>query len=526
MEQFLGQIQKLFFEILQTSIEASIFIGILLVCKTILGKKLSAFWHYALWFLVLIKLTIPWLPAHPFSWNVSLPWPFEFHEHLAPSSSAGLGLESSSVSFNAGESTREFTDGFIEHQAILHPLTPMNLDQPASISTALLLALAVWLIGAVLMLLNTLRSYSQLNRRLAKEETLLPLEHSRIMKVYKHSLQTLGIHTRIELKITRQVSSPALFGLFKPTILLPSHLVGFMSDKELSHVLIHELTHFKSKDIAVNLWAASVLCLHWFNPLVWHALARMRADQELACDAAALKSIGYQHRNEYASSLLKILEIGAASSLISSRIKVNFFGYKKQIKRRILMIKSAAKYKRSSFIAGLSLALLLTILALPLAVSGEKEPAPEQESKILISNSELQFTLPTEGFVSRDFGWYQAHPKSDEKVFHNGVDIVNEEGTAIFAVADGIVTYADYDVEHGNSMIIKHNDTWESRYDHLSEIRVQEGASVHQGENIALMGSTGKSVGPHLHLTLLKNGEPVDPILFIENLSQLQIAER
>ncbi|MCB0836219.1 MAG: M23 family metallopeptidase [Bacteroidetes bacterium] len=104
------------------------------------------------------------------------------------------------------------------------------------------------------------------------------------------------------------------------------------------------------------------------------------------------------------------------------------------------------------------------------------------------------------------------------KKFHKGIDIVAPTGTPIYASADGIVEKADSeDVEkkgYGNNIIIKHDETYKTRYAHLSEMKVKAGAKVNKGDIIGYSGNTGLSTGPHLHYEVIKDGENVDPQKF------------
>jgi murein DD-endopeptidase MepM/ murein hydrolase activator NlpD len=112
--------------------------------------------------------------------------------------------------------------------------------------------------------------------------------------------------------------------------------------------------------------------------------------------------------------------------------------------------------------------------------------------------------------VSSAFG-LRSDPFSGEERHHNGLDIAAPEGTPIHAIEDGVVTFAGEQGSYGNLVIVRHGDGRESRYAHCSELWVETGARVRAGEDIAAVGSTGRSTGPHLHIELLENGVQVDP---------------
>lgn len=93
---------------------------------------------------------------------------------------------------------------------------------------------------------------------------------------------------------------------------------------------------------------------------------------------------------------------------------------------------------------------------------------------------------------------------------HSGIDFAAEEGAEVYAVAGGIVTAADYDVEKGNYVILDHGGGLETEYQHMKSLLVSAGQSVVQGQVLGYVGSTGNSTGPHLHFEARQDGAPAD----------------
>lgn len=116
-------------------------------------------------------------------------------------------------------------------------------------------------------------------------------------------------------------------------------------------------------------------------------------------------------------------------------------------------------------------------------------------------------TVPVQGVVTSRF----AAIESVRYGAHTGLDIGAGSGTPILAVADGTVTYASPMGTYGNLVIITHGNGIQTYYAHCSKILVSVGQQVSSGQNIALVGSTGNSTGPHLHLEVRINGTPVNP---------------
>lgn len=121
---------------------------------------------------------------------------------------------------------------------------------------------------------------------------------------------------------------------------------------------------------------------------------------------------------------------------------------------------------------------------------------------------------PTRGWISSEFG-YRISPFTGKRELHKGLDIANRNGTPIIAPADGVVTYAKKKWLIGNMVTIDHGYGMVTRYGHLDKFKIKKGARVKRGEVIALMGTTGRSTGPHLHYEILMNGVPVDPMRYI-----------
>jgi murein DD-endopeptidase MepM/ murein hydrolase activator NlpD len=119
-----------------------------------------------------------------------------------------------------------------------------------------------------------------------------------------------------------------------------------------------------------------------------------------------------------------------------------------------------------------------------------------------------------EGFISSYFG-ERADPFTGYMAMHKGLDFAGPEGTKVTAVAAGLVTWAGERSGYGQMVEINHGNGLSTRYAHNETVLVKQGDMVRKGQELALMGSTGRSTGPHLHFEVLKNGTQVDPLRFI-----------
>lgn len=118
------------------------------------------------------------------------------------------------------------------------------------------------------------------------------------------------------------------------------------------------------------------------------------------------------------------------------------------------------------------------------------------------------------GFISSYFG-EREDPFSGEEAYHKGVDFAGSAGANVVAVAAGVVTWAGNRTGYGNLVEINHGDGYVTRYAHNQRTLVSVGDTVKRGDPIALMGSTGRSTGPHVHFEVLRNGRQVDPLTFV-----------
>ncbi|MEG3178109.1 M23 family metallopeptidase [Sphingomonas sp. RB3P16] len=119
----------------------------------------------------------------------------------------------------------------------------------------------------------------------------------------------------------------------------------------------------------------------------------------------------------------------------------------------------------------------------------------------------------------------RSDPFRGTAAMHAGVDIPGPVGTPIYATADGLVDRAERAGGYGNMVELDHGKGIQTRYGHLSKILVEPGTRVHRGQLIALMGSTGRSTGPHLHYEVRIDGHAVNPVPFLQTADYLVAAQ-
>lgn len=125
----------------------------------------------------------------------------------------------------------------------------------------------------------------------------------------------------------------------------------------------------------------------------------------------------------------------------------------------------------------------------------------------------------TWGWLSSKYG-YRSDPFTGKRTWHAGVDLAGKDGSDIISVAGGVVTYADERYGYGNLVEVDHGDGLVTRYAHAKTIKVSVGDVVQKGQVLALMGSTGRSTGPHVHFEVIRNGKSENPETYIKRASR------
>ncbi|MUT64716.1 M23/M56 family metallopeptidase [Paenibacillus sp. NEAU-GSW1] len=498
---------QLFERTLISSLEAALMVGVLLLLIRLLRGKLTSGWRYALWMLLIAKLILPWMPGDLEKELHWLRFPEKVEVHMPIVDQWDISMSSA----NKEAQSQAFQSGELVNAANKWP------QQEAGNKMFLQLAAWVWLIGVAAVVVSIGSSYlAALFATRVHVEVQVP---SHVQSLYLHVRSQMGIRRSIALRLTDSVNTPTLFGLFRPTVLIPMHLAGRLDESDWECIFRHELTHFKRRDVIVNTAFALLAALHWFNPAIWYALHRLRIDQEEACDASVLTRA--ELKESYASCIVKVLEISVSRRQASAG--VGFSGYKNQMARRITMIKDFKPAKSRISILGLTIIVIAALLLLPSAFAAGKEetgnsnevPPSEQASsapQVLEkpTSEPLSFSMPAAGKVTVPFG-IRIHPVSGKEKLHDGIDLVNKKGTPVYAAAEGVVIKAEYVPVNGMTVVIKHNNSWTTEYRHLSELKSVEGQQVKSGDLIGLMGSTGQATGSHLHFSVIKEGVYIDP---------------
>ena len=124
------------------------------------------------------------------------------------------------------------------------------------------------------------------------------------------------------------------------------------------------------------------------------------------------------------------------------------------------------------------------------------------------AQADLQFAWPVRGRLSSNFGMRRGRP-------HEGIDVAASRGTPIYAAESGRVIYSGRKGGYGRVVIVKHAGAYRTVYAHASKLLVKKGSFVERGQKIALVGSTGRSTGPHVHFEIRRRETPHNPLAFL-----------
>jgi beta-lactamase regulating signal transducer with metallopeptidase domain len=196
----------------------------------------------------------------------------------------------------------------------------------------------IWISAALLLLIRKITKYQSFNKYIrAGWKAVDGIEELNILSDVCERLQVRGV---VELYVNPLVSSPLLLGVLKPCIVLP-HLQ--MTEEELYYILLHEVTHYKKKDLIYKWFVQMVLCIHWFNPFIYRFSKRMNKDCEFACDESVISMLSSDEVYQYGATLIKMLKHpGQYKENIAS---VTLQEGAAEVKERLEYIKT---YKRST----------------------------------------------------------------------------------------------------------------------------------------------------------------------------------
>lgn len=203
-------------------------------------------------------------------------------------------------------------------------------------------------------------------------------------ELFEEMQSRFGLRQRVELIETEEVDSPALFGLWRPKLLLPPEVVERLSGAELRHIFAHECAHLKRRDLWTNAVLVGLQAVHWWNPLVWFFFRRMRADRELACDDLALSHLQGGAAKEYGQTLLRLL--AGVEGRQRTPALVGILEEKSQLKERV---RGIAGFRPKRGVSWLAVGLLGVLVVTGLSDAEQDNKKSAQQGAVEKTRQEL-----------------------------------------------------------------------------------------------------------------------------------------
>lgn len=345
--------------IITTSLYASVVGIIIILLKHILNNRLNPKWHFLIWSVLILKLIIPFGPESAFSLFNAVQV-----TDLTPVTKVYEQTYSAT-------SPTELTQP--RYQLVPSQNIESGVQQASGLVAEALKSLPyMWLLGSIILMLWLLYTNLSLHRRLRNCRAEVP---ETINLVFEECKRRMGINREIKIIVQETIETPAIFGVLTPKILITPKTLA-LNNKEISYILMHELAHYKRKDLLTNYLLLGLQVIHWFNPVIWYCFRMIRRDMEVAADDRVLSVLKHGEEKEYGKALLSVLE-----SFNTSRYLPKLIGMvddKKNIKKRINMITTAEIFRRKRtlfLLTGILSVVLLSIVLLtnPLTANGPDE---------------------------------------------------------------------------------------------------------------------------------------------------------
>jgi bla regulator protein BlaR1 len=312
--------------------KGTLLVAFALIVHRVARNRVPSRWLCALLLVAIVRLLVPVAPSAPFS------------------------------IFNLVAAQRPAPPAFVVDE------TPMRRAQPILVRAAMpprpvvdqswiAALLALWSAGVVFVLMRAVVQTRRFHRHL---KTSSDVDRDDVREMVDECSGILNVRRRVRVVTTSAVATPSLHGWIRPTLLLPEELLSTFTREQLRYVVLHELAHLRRSDVLVNWIATAAHALHWFNPLVRLAVARLAEERELACDALALAALRAEERPAYGGTVLELVDRMRLAAAVPALVGMT--ATPEQLKRRIVMIASFRQSRFSILFAALVVAIGLVTL--------------------------------------------------------------------------------------------------------------------------------------------------------------------
>lgn len=313
---------------LTMSCSGALLILVLLFGKRFLKDRISRQWQYYIWLLVIMRLLFP------FGTEINLMGKtYQAIDQTItrkvplPQQKPSAAIQDNTSAVGSGQETYDQA-GTLTVSHILRDITSLLTDH----------IWLLWLAVALGMLIRKVTAYQSFVRYI--NSGLTPVSDMDILDQLSIIAEQMGIKKPVELCVNPQISSPLLMGFFHPCIVLPSVDIP---EKNFRYIILHELTHYKRRDMLYKWLVQVTVCLHWFNPFVHFMSREITRACEFSCDESVLIKTGYANAEDYGKALLDAM--AAVGKYKEPLGVVNLSENKKILKERLTAI---MKFERKS----------------------------------------------------------------------------------------------------------------------------------------------------------------------------------
>ncbi len=346
--------------VLSLSVSGSVLTLVLLALRPLLKNKVSKTFQYYIWLLVLLRLALP------LSFDGSIINRFISQTDITQLSA--IAVPDNDNGETQGDSIPQGNEQIISPE-IAAPGTALNsnaepsprlsaVPEPTRLWTFALDHLTtIWLLGAALYFGWFIIAYLRFSRKLRKTSTR---PHPKDLEVFAQ----LRGSARVQIACNPYINTPMLIGFLSPCIMIPHQAFTENGMKpELQHILRHEMTHYRRRDLLYKWFAVFVSAFHWFNPLMILVRREVSRTCELSCDEAVLRSLDAAERQAYGETLLTI---ASSKRLPAGVVTTTMCEGKRELKERLENIMA---YKRKGvFVVAVSLVLALLLAGCGMAL--------------------------------------------------------------------------------------------------------------------------------------------------------------
>lgn len=360
-------LSPIFYKLVTMSFTAMALGVFVLGIRKVFDKRLTPFLKFFLWSIVLLAFLLPFRFS---SENAILPEiklveDSEFQKEYQRAEKELSSLERKGLlegDSNTNKEDIEEKTGKVESR---RRLTHSEIENQEKKVTALYFkALAfdvalpfLWLLGSLVFLFSLIMAKIGLERKIRKEGRNI----ENYQELVKRAKGEIGLGEEVSLIILSEMKSPALVGFLSPRILLPN-FVDDLREESLYFVLLHELAHFKRKDMWLNLLLLGIQAVYWFNPFSWLCFKFIREDMEVLTDAYVLRRLKADEKKGYALSLVEVLSHIHEIKLMPRLLCM--VDDRKNVERRIRMMGLQEKIKKYKLAIGSFVLLLLMLMAI------------------------------------------------------------------------------------------------------------------------------------------------------------------